>query len=143
MDKSKIAFYFSGLVLVAALLRWPTYTFPFRTLGTDNFWTLEIIMSNALSLAFLFLPVFAFLGFLRHWRSAYICLGLSPVVFFLFGSVPIPFAGYLYSSKKWGGSGLGFCLSGSNRGLSKITTPYQVDCRDAGGRVTQETKPKT
>lgn len=97
MGKRKVGFYFSCLVLLSALLRWPTYTFPFRTLSADNFWSLEILMGNALSLSFLIFPVLAFLGFVRHWRSSYIWLGLSPVIFFLFGSVPIPFAGYFYS----------------------------------------------
>ena len=100
MERAKIPFYFSCLVLVAALLRWPTYTFPFRTLGSEYFWSMEILAGNVLGILFLLLPILAFVGFLRHWRSAYVWLGLSPVVFFLFGSVPIPLAGYFYSNNQ-------------------------------------------
>lgn len=97
MNIKKVTIYFSGLILLAALMRWPTYTFPFRTIGAVNYWSTESVIGNILSLAFLIFPVLAFLGFIRGWRTAYIWLAISPIVFFLFGSTPIPFGSYLYS----------------------------------------------
>ena len=96
MDKSRAPFYCSCLVLVAALLRWPTWTFPFRSLGADNYWSIDVLATNILTFSFVVFPILAFIGFLRGWRFSYLWLGLSPLVFFLFGSVPIPFAGYFY-----------------------------------------------
>jgi len=97
MSNVKVPFYFSCLVLVTALLRWPTYTFPFGTLEDERFWSVELVVGNLMCISFLLFPILAFLGFILKWRSSYFWLGLSPLVFFMFGTIPIPFAGYLYS----------------------------------------------
>ena len=97
MSSQKISFYLAAIMLSSALVVWPIYTFPFRTIGSGGYWHPAIIATNLLALSFLVIPVLGLLGVINGWRTRYIWLAISPIVFLLFGSVPLPFASHFYS----------------------------------------------
>jgi hypothetical protein len=100
MTKERVAFGLAVLELFSALPLYGIYTSPIRFYGADNFWSLISLAGNGLSVLFLLFPVLAVIGFMRRWRTRFLWLGLYPVVAFLFGVVPIPFATHLYTADK-------------------------------------------
>lgn len=97
MDKKKIALVIAILELLSALPFYGIYTMVIRFYGATNYWTPLLIGTSLLGLAFLVLPLLAVIGLWKDWRSSYLWMGLYPVVAFLFGVVPVPFANYLYT----------------------------------------------
>ena len=99
MTKERIAFGLAVLELLSALPLYGIYTSPFRLYGADGFWSVISIVGSGLSILFPLLPFLAVIAFMR-WRTRFLWLGLYPVVAFLFGVVPIPFATHLYTADK-------------------------------------------
>ena len=97
MSTSRIPYYLAILILIAALLRWAVYTYPFQSIGISNYWHIATIGTNLLMISFLVVPVLGLIGVLRNWRTKYLWLALAPIIFYFFGSIPIPFSGYLNS----------------------------------------------
>ena len=97
MHMLKVTLYFSVLVFVCALLQWPVYTFPISSFGNNGYWHPAIIGTNLLMLSVLILPLLSLIGAIQDWRSKFLFLGITPIIFSLFGMVPIPFAEYFYT----------------------------------------------
>lgn len=100
MNKQKIALGFAILELLSALPWYGVYTSPIAFYGSSGYWSALSLGTNLLAIFFLLLPILAVVGLLSGWRTAFLWMGLYPVVAFLFGVVPIPFATHLYSSDK-------------------------------------------
>lgn len=82
----------STLFVISAVTRWSVYTFPYRSFGSANYWSPDLLLANSMSILFLVVPVLSLLGILFNWRVSCMFLVISPVLFVWFGAVPIPFA---------------------------------------------------
>jgi len=98
MDIKRISMILAALELITAVSIYQIYTLPFRIYGGDNYWSLPILGTNILSLLFLLIPILAFILILKNKAVGFLFLGLFPVVAYIFGVIPIPFANYLYTS---------------------------------------------
>lgn len=81
----------SLMFVLSAAMRWPIYTFPYRSFGSANYWEFDLVLANFSSLMFLFVPLLSLLGVILNWRASCFFLVLSPILFLWFGAVPIPF----------------------------------------------------
>ena len=85
------------LIFIAGLLSWRVYMYPFQRLGILDFWHSSVIVGNLLMLSFLAAPALGLLGVWQNWKSKYLWLALAPIIFSIYGYIPIPLSSYLYS----------------------------------------------
>ena len=98
MNIKRIAIIFAAIELVTALTKYGIYTMPIRFYGMEGYWSLPSLGTNLLGILFLALPITAIISLLKGKNIGFLWMGLFPIVAFVFGVVPIPFANYLYSS---------------------------------------------
>lgn len=100
MGRNTLTWIFIVLEMATALTKYGVYLMPIEMLLDFHYidWTPTLMIVSALQLSFLMIPFLAFVSFLLKSRLTYLWLALFPIIAFVFGIVPIPFANHLYTS---------------------------------------------